>query len=395
LQDPDEMREVMVRKLREGGAIRSEEVASAFRAVPRHRFAPGEPPASVYSVGTALVTKRNAAGMAVSSVSAASIQAAMLEQARIAPGMRVLEIGSGGYNAALIRELVGDGGQVTTVDIDEDIVVRARELLAAAGYDRVNVVLADAEDGVPEFAPYDRVIVTAGAWDIPPAWLDQLTGDGRIVVPFRLRGLTRSVVFERDGSRLVSRDHCLCGFMPMRGAGEHAEDLLVLDGDGVLLRINEDHALDAEVLGEALRGPRLERWSGVVFDQADQLDLWLGTAISELGALQATKEAIDAGLVGQSAVLPVPTAVREGSFAYRVKRPIGGMDEFETGVYAHGPDAGALADEYVELIRTWDDRHRHGPGALIEVFPAGTSDAELPPGRVVEKDHTRVVISWP
>jgi protein-L-isoaspartate(D-aspartate) O-methyltransferase len=387
------MREVMVRTLREGG-IRSEEVASAFRAVPRHRFAPDEPLASVYSVGTPLVTKRNAAGIAVSSVSAASIQAAMLEQARIERGMRVLEIGSGGCNAALIAELVGDGGQVTTVDIDEDIVDRALELLAAAGYDKVNVVLADAEGGVPEFAPYDRMIVTAGAWDIPPAWLDQLTGDGRIVVPFRLRGLTRSVAFERDGSRLVSRDHCLCGFMPMRRAGEHAEHVLML-GDGVLLRVDENHALDAEVLGEALRGPRAERWSGMVVRQVDQLDLWLGTAIAELGALQATRGAIEKGLVGQSAVLPVPTAVRDGSFAYRVNRPIDRTDEFETGVYAHGPDAGALADEYVELIRTGDERHRHGPGARIEVFPAGTPDAELPPGRVVEKNHTRVVISWP
>jgi protein-L-isoaspartate(D-aspartate) O-methyltransferase len=69
----------------------------------------------------------------------------------------------------------------------------------------VRVVLADAEDGVPDGAPYDRIVVTAGAWDIPPAWISQLSGpDGRLVVPLRLRGLTRTVVFERDASGLAS-----------------------------------------------------------------------------------------------------------------------------------------------------------------------------------------------
>lgn len=66
--------------------------------------------------------------------------------------MRILEIGSGGYNAALPAELVGPSGQVTTVDIDEDITDRASRLLGEAGYSRVNVVLADAEGGVPEYA---------------------------------------------------------------------------------------------------------------------------------------------------------------------------------------------------------------------------------------------------
>lgn len=56
----------------------------------------------------------------------------------------------------------------------------------AVGYSRVNVVLADAENGVPEHAPYDRIIVTVGAWDVPPAWLEQLADGGRIVVPLRM-----------------------------------------------------------------------------------------------------------------------------------------------------------------------------------------------------------------
>ncbi|MGH3579507.1 MAG: hypothetical protein ACRDU0_18390, partial [Mycobacterium sp.] len=90
----------------------------------------------------------------------------------------------------MIAELVGDTGQVTTVDIDQDVVNRAQRCLSAAGYEKVNVVLADADGGVPDYAPYDRVIATTSAWDIPPAWTDQLAESGRIVVPLRVRGLT-------------------------------------------------------------------------------------------------------------------------------------------------------------------------------------------------------------
>src|SRR5205807_8810307 len=139
---------------------------------------------------TTLPTKRDEHGVTMSAVSAPWLQAAMLEQADLAPGMRCLEIGSGGYNAALIAEMVGEDGEVTTVDIDPDVTERARRCLAAAGYHDVRVVLADAEGGVEDHAPYDRIIVTAGAWDIPSAWVAQLTAAGRLVVPLRMRGVS-------------------------------------------------------------------------------------------------------------------------------------------------------------------------------------------------------------
>jgi protein-L-isoaspartate(D-aspartate) O-methyltransferase len=74
----------------------------------------------------------------------------------------------------LIAELVGETGEVTTVDIDLDVVDRAQRCLTAAGYDKVNVVLADADGGVPDHAPYDRVIATTSAWDIPPAFMSSV-----------------------------------------------------------------------------------------------------------------------------------------------------------------------------------------------------------------------------
>ena len=130
----DALREAMIGELREMGTIRSDRVTEAFRAVPRHMFAPGAPLDAAYAATSSVVTKRDEHGVAISSVSAPEIQAFILEQAAIRPGMNVLEIGSGGYNAALMAELVGSEGSVTTVDIDSEVTDRASSLLDAAGY---------------------------------------------------------------------------------------------------------------------------------------------------------------------------------------------------------------------------------------------------------------------
>jgi len=395
----DVLRGAMVDEMRERGDIRTDEVAAAFRTVPRHLFAPEEPLEKAYAASSSVVTKRDEHGIAISSVSAPWLQAMMLEQAQFGPGMRVLEIGSGGYNAGLIAELVGGEGEVITVDIDPEVVDRARRCLDAAGYRRVNVVLADAEGGVPDHAPYDRVIVTAGAWDIPPAWSNQLTDGGWLVVPLRIRGLTRSVVFEHENGHLMSRGHQLCGFVPMQGAGECRERLVLLDGEAVSLRLDDGQQVDAGLLRDALFEPRVERWSEVEvggFEPFNDLDLWLATAVANFCLLTARKAVIDSGLVASTARMGVPTAVAGGTFAYRVSRPISpDRSRFEFGVYAHGPEAESLADQYVELIRTWDRDHRHGPGPRIEAYPVATPVTGLSEGRVIDKKHTRVVISWP
>jgi protein-L-isoaspartate(D-aspartate) O-methyltransferase len=381
------------------GTIVSKEVEAAFRMVPRHLFAPGATLEESYAQDTVRF-KRDEHGTTLSTVSAPQIQAVMLEQAQLEAGMRVLEIGSGGYNAALIAELVGETGRVTTVDIDPDVVDRARDCLTAAGYRQVEVVLADAEDGVPDHAPYDRIIVTVGAWDIPPAWSDQVAEGGRMVIPLRMRGLTRSVAFERDGNHLVSRGYRLCGFVPMQGIGAYRERVVALDGDRVSLRIDGEQSVDAEGLRDALVSPRVERWSGMEFGAGEplhDLDLWVATVVDDFGLLTATQEAIDSGLVSKSTLFGGKTMMAGGSFAYRAAaRPVDAERTlFEFGAYGHGTDAARLAEDYVHLIQTWERDHRGDPGARIEVYAAAASDAEPPAGRVINKRHTRVVISWP
>ncbi|HEU0088262.1 MAG TPA: methyltransferase, FxLD system [Pseudonocardiaceae bacterium] len=389
----------MVRELRELGAIHSDSVAAAVSTVPRHLFAPGEPLDTVYAATRSIVTKRNEHGAAISSLSESHIQATMLEQAQIEPGMRVLEIGTGGYNAALIAELVGESGQVTSVDIDPDIVDRARSCLAAAGYDQVNVVLADAEHGVPDRAPFDRVIVTAAAWDIPPAWTDQLAGDGRIVVPLRMRGLTRSVSLERGEHHLVSRDYKLCGFVPMQGASAHSERVIPLDEGKVTLQIDGDQPVDSDRLRDALFSPRVERrvCTFRAGEPLHDLDMWVITVVDDFGLLKATEEAIDSELVSKTTRLGGRAVIAGGSFAYRAfPQPIdGSRTKFQFRIYGHGPGGERLAEEYVDLIQAWDRDHRGGSGARITVYPADTPNSQLPEGRVIDKKHTRVVISWP
>src|SRR5579859_6035322 len=119
----------LVEQLIRAGNIRTEAVEAAFRAVPRHVFLPELAAEEAYR-DEAIPTKF-LNGSAISSSSQPAIMAIMLEQLELQPGQRVLEIGAGtGYNAALIAHIVGETGQVVTIDIDEDIVADARTHLA-------------------------------------------------------------------------------------------------------------------------------------------------------------------------------------------------------------------------------------------------------------------------
>ncbi|HEX2418500.1 MAG TPA: methyltransferase, FxLD system, partial [Micromonosporaceae bacterium] len=263
-----QLRHALVDKLLATNMITSPRVEAAFRIVPRHVFVPADTPLEdVYHVDRSVITKRDEHGAHQSSVSATYIQARMIEQADVQPGMRVLEIGSGGYNAALLAEVVGDKGQVVSVDIDPEIADRAATLLHEIGHDsRVRVLRADAARGVPGEAVFDRILVTVGAWDIPPALLEQLAADGVIVVPLRMNGVTRTIAFRRHGDALIGTSSEVAGFVPMQGDGAHPERILQLPdrhGRHVNLRFDGDTPDDPSRLDGVLATDRTDRWSGV------------------------------------------------------------------------------------------------------------------------------------
>jgi protein-L-isoaspartate(D-aspartate) O-methyltransferase len=399
----DDLRAAMVdgivRRYQARGLVLSADVRRALLTVPRHLFAEGDADLEGAYADQPIVTKRDERGVSVSSVSAPWLQAMMIGQAEVSPGMRVLEIGSGGYNAALIREIVGDGGQVTTVDIDSEVTDRARRCLAATGYADIEVICADAEFALAPGRTFDAIIVTVGAWDIPAAWPAQLGANGRLVVPLRTRGMTRSWVLEhRDGS-LVSTDHLMSGFVPMRGAGEHRGASVPLVGDGAVgLWQDERDVIVTEELDGVLNGPRTETWTGVTIaanaSSAD-LDLWLATTLPGFCLMTARQEAIDDGTVNPSWRYGTPALADGPNLAYRAgPRPVDrpeGPSEF--GAVGHGPDAARAARVIAEQISAWDDAGR--PSPRLTVLPAGTLDADLPAGFLLDKRHTRLVISWP
>ncbi len=164
-----------------------------------------------------------------SSSSQPTVMAWMLNWLDLKPGMKVLEIGAGtGFNAALLSVGTGDPSLVHAIDIQPEVIEEAREHLRDAGFDGVHLRCGDGGHGWPDAAPFDRIIVTAGTPDIPPAWRDQLTGDGVMVMPFTVPGIGN------PGLRLRQENGHLQGsflgsmhFMDLRGAyGEWSAPLL-------------------------------------------------------------------------------------------------------------------------------------------------------------------------
>ena len=401
----DKLREAMTDKLVADGWIASPVAEAAFRAVPRHLFVPADTSLQdAYGANVAPITKQDEDGVHLSSVSAAWLQARMIAQAGVESGMNVLEIGSGGYNAALLAEVTGEKGRVVSVDIDREITDRASAALDAAGYaDRVTVVTADGEYGVPEYAPYDAIIVTAGAWDIPPAWLEQLAAeDGVIVVPLRMNEITRSIAFRRSGGHLVSISVEQCGFVAMQGIGARKERTFRLAdpaGGHVELRFDQDEPRVPGLLDALTAGPVTE-WSGVTIAQGTSfadLNLWLAAFLPgfcKVSASEGTGLAAD-GIM--KAWFPYGGAVNDSLAVLSLRKTgeTGAEFEFEFGAKAYGTHAELASSALLEQIRAWDRAGRDVAETGFGFWPVG---APIPPQPAhtgyFRKTHGTVTVTW-
>lgn len=205
------MRAELVEDLRRQGYVRTEAVDRAFRTVPRERFVPEDRRGASY-VDTPLPIPRG------QTISAPSMIAIMLEEADLAPGLRTLDVGTGsGYNAALLAEIVG-GGSVVSIERHADLAAFARENLAAAGYD-VRVVVGDGTLGYEEGAPYDRIVVTAGAPRLAKSWIRQTKVGGLIVAPIGRSTFSQILVTATKTAEgtVREREGTPCAFVPLIG----------------------------------------------------------------------------------------------------------------------------------------------------------------------------------
>jgi protein-L-isoaspartate(D-aspartate) O-methyltransferase len=383
------LREQLLRHVREQGGATDALVADALRTVPRHIFLPDLPPDTAYR-DEAIVTKRDPQGQPTSSSSQPTIMGIMLDQLGAARGHRVLEIGAGtGFNAALLEHIVGQNGRVTSIDLDQDVVERAEENLSAAGCTRVTVLTADGALGYPDNAPYDRVIATVGVWDLAPAWLDQLVPKGRIVVPLDLRGVQRSVAFERAGDHWTSLSAKPCGFMRMRGSLAGPERTYLLDASsGLTISLPEARELEAEAVVEAIDSPQAQARTGVTpsaYELLDGLGLWLAIRDPRWFTLSE----LDTG----TRLLDAPMVAPEG------RATVGVLDDFGLATIRADADGELLltgdeqpVEELAGHIAAWEQAGRPGSAGLrIDAYPLGTEvDGEY----VLDKRCVRLSLSW-
>ena len=211
------LRDEMVSQLERTGILHDARIAAAMRAVPRDRFLAGVPLDDAYADRAIAIKVKD--GEIVSSISQPGMIALMLELLAPAPGNRVLEIGTGsGYHAALLAELVGPLGSVTTTDLDSDLAACACAAIGELRYSNVRVLAADGGREIAGETPFDRVVVTARSDDIAGAWWNALREGGRLVLPLRLEGAGECAVgFVRDGERLHSVGVHPCAFLALRG----------------------------------------------------------------------------------------------------------------------------------------------------------------------------------
>lgn len=250
-QDPAGLRRQLVASLLQNDTLFDPAVAKAMLQVPRHLFLPHEPLARAYA-DSAIVTHRNQHNL-ISSASQPSMIVIMLQQMALQPGMRILEIGAGtGYNAALLAEVTGPSGDVVTIDLDQLIVDEARAHLDRAGYSQVQTICADGAQGYSAKAPYDRIELTVGSYDISPAWREQLAEGGLLLIPMTLGLSEQSIAFERHGSVLYSRSFYPCGFIRMRGLLAPEELYVHSDASGLSCLISEGQGIDPEHVRDQL-----------------------------------------------------------------------------------------------------------------------------------------------
>ncbi len=198
----------MVEEQLRSRGIRDPRLLAAMGKIPREEFIAQEDLGDAYGDHPLPIGEGQ-------TVSQPYIVAAMIAALELRPADRVLEVGTGtGYEAAVLGELAAE---VWTIERHEELVARAREILSRLGYPNVHVVAGDGSVGLPERAPFDKILVAAAAPKIPESLLAQLVDGGRMVVPVGNRFEQQVQVVREVGGEAVVTVHDLCRFVPLLG----------------------------------------------------------------------------------------------------------------------------------------------------------------------------------
>ncbi|HVR87590.1 MAG TPA: protein-L-isoaspartate(D-aspartate) O-methyltransferase [Planctomycetota bacterium] len=188
--------------------IRDPRVLEAIRAVPRHLFVPESGLPQAYEDHPVAIGQGQ-------TISQPYMVARMSELLKLSGGERVLEIGSGsGYQTAVLRAL---GADVFTVERLPDLSRLAQENVERAGYSGVHYCVGDGSRGWPEEAPFDRVIVTAGAPTMPVSLVEQLREGGSMVIPVGGEQEQELLLVRRGQGRVTRERICACVFVKLWG----------------------------------------------------------------------------------------------------------------------------------------------------------------------------------
>src|SRR4051794_6329716 len=170
--------------------VKSPQVLDAMRRVPRERFVPEKLAEFAYEDSPLPIGFGQ-------TISQPYVVALMIDAAEIAPGDRVLEIGTGSAYAAAVISLIAT--RVYTIEYHAGLATSARDRLASLGYGNVEVRAGDGGKGWPEAAPFDAIIVAAGGPDVPDSLRRQLKPGGRLVLPVGSQDAQRLLKLTRTG----------------------------------------------------------------------------------------------------------------------------------------------------------------------------------------------------
>jgi protein-L-isoaspartate(D-aspartate) O-methyltransferase len=200
--------ERLIKELRRKG-IRDERVLEAFRSVPRHLFVDGAMYAQAYDDNALPIGK----GQTISQPYIVGLMTQLLE---LKDDEKILEIGTGsGFQAAILAQF---SRRVYTIERHHELGEFARKRLREMGYDNIVFKVSDGTKGWPQYAPFDKILVTAGAPVVPQTLGSQLANGGIMVIPVGGRTIQQLYVYKKAGGTLTESVACDVVFVPLVGA---------------------------------------------------------------------------------------------------------------------------------------------------------------------------------